>query len=162
MNEVEQAKHTPDCEWTDLVHDGPMYRICPHGRVLSLTNWRGYGYRELTPVLNEDGYPSVRRSMDGGSRKHVAIHVLMAPIYCGPRPSPQHEVRHLDGDKTNCLAVNLAWGTRKENADDREKHGRTSRGDAHSVAIRTSNHSERVARGDTHYMRRQMAEVTCG
>ncbi|MGA0525000.1 hypothetical protein ACO2WH_24370, partial [Escherichia coli] len=47
---------------------------------------------------------------------------------------------------------NLEWGTRKENADDRERHGRTSRGEAHSAAIRRSGHAGAVKRGAEHYM----------
>lgn len=127
---------THDCDWRELVQDAPDYRICPHGRVISLTNWRGYGPRELVHVPNADGYPSVRLSMDGGVRKHISVHALLAPIFLGPRPTPNHEVRHLDGNKANCIAANLAWGTRKDNAADRELHGRTSRGEKHGAAIR--------------------------
>ena len=111
------------------------YEVTRDGKVFSLTNWRGYGRRELAQLPNDDGYPSVRVMVDG-KRKHVAVHVLVAREHLPPRPSPCHEIRHLDGDKQNPSADNLAWGTRKENADDRERHGRTSRGAAHSAAIK--------------------------
>lgn len=118
------AKHTPG------------YEVTTDGRVFSLkTNWRGYGKREMQQTPNDDGYPSVRILVEG-KRKRLAVHVLVARHHLPPRPSPKHEVRHLDGDKTNASANNLAWGTQKENADDRERHGRTSRGTRHSAFIK--------------------------
>lgn len=115
----------------------PGYEVTPDGLVYSVAhNWRGYGRRELRQDLNGNGYPSVRITI-GGKRTRYAVHVLVAKHHLPPRPSPQHEVRHLDGNKMNPSASNLAWGTRQENADDREIHGRTSRGAAHSAAIRS-------------------------
>lgn len=120
----------------------PGYEVTPDGRVFSvLHNWRGYGRRELRQDLNIDGYPSVRLTIDG-KRTRIAVHCLVAREHLPARPSPQHEVRHLDGNKANRAASNLAWGTAKENADDRELHGRTSRGEAHSAYIRASNQAE--------------------
>ena len=122
----------------------PGYEVTQDGRVFSVaSNWRGYGRRELRQDLNDDGYPSVRLTING-KRVRYAVHRLVALHHLPPRPSERHEVRHIDGDKTNSHAENLAWGTRKENADDRERHGRTSRGTAHSAAIRASNHAEAV------------------
>lgn len=114
----------------------PGYEVTRDGRVWSTaSNWRGRGRRELVQDLNDDGYPSVR-IMVNGKRKRLAVHVLVARHHLPPRPSPAHEIRHLDGNKMNPNARNLAWGTRKDNADDRAAHGRTSRGIAHSVAIK--------------------------
>lgn len=114
----------------------PGYEVTADGRVYSVShNWRGYGRRELRQDLNDDGYPSVRLTIDG-KRTRYAVHVLVARHYLPERPSPQHEIRHIDGDKMNPAAYNLAWGTRQENADDRERHGRTSRGRRHSDAIK--------------------------
>jgi len=126
------AKHTPGYEVT---RDGTVYSV--------ESNWRGYGKRALIADLNDDGYPSVRITVKG-RRTRYAVHKLVALHHLPPRPSPSHEIRHLDGDKLNCHADNLAWGTPKENADDRERHGRTSRGEAHSRAIRASSHAEAV------------------
>lgn len=91
----------------------------------------------MRQLPNSDGYPSVRIFVDG-KRKHIAVHSLVALHFLPPRPSENHEIRHLDGNKLNPNADNLAWGTRKENADDREKHGRTSRGERHSKIIRAA------------------------
>lgn len=40
----------------------------------------------------------------------------------GLAPVENAETRHLDGDKVNNKPENLAWGTAKENALDRERH----------------------------------------
>ncbi len=111
------------------------YEVTRDGRVFSTKNWRGAGKREIAQSLNTDGYPSVRLTLDGKVVRY-SVHALVALAYLPPRPSPTHQVRHLDGNKMNPSADNLAWGTPKENADDRERHGRTSRGSHHSEAIK--------------------------
>lgn len=114
----------------------PGYRVTADGRVFSFaSNWRGYGEREMSQLPHKDGYLSVRLVING-KRKRFLVHRLVAHAFLPPCPSPLHEVRHLDGDKLNNAASNLAWGTRKENAYDREMHGRTSRGLRHSIAIK--------------------------
>ena len=131
----------------------PQYEVTRDGRVFSVgSNWRGYGRREMRQTPNADGYPSVRLTING-RRVRLAVHRLVAKQYLPPRPSPRHEVRHLDGDKNNPSAENLAWGTQKENADDRERHGRTSRGPAHSAAIK------RGLIGVTHWKHREMSDA---
>lgn len=123
-------------------HTLSVYEVWANGRVYSHSNWRGYGSRELQQTPNEDGYASVRVYVNG-VRKRIAVHVLVARKFLPPRPSPKHEIRHLDGNRNNPHMDNLRWGTRQDNADDRERHGHTSRGPKHSLAIRSSNHAER-------------------
>lgn len=114
----------------------PGYRVTADGRVFSVEhNWRGYGERELSQLPHKDGYLTVRL-MVNGKRKRFAVHRLVAEQFLAPRPSPTHQVRHLDGNKANNRVANLAWGTAKENADDRQMHGRTSRGERHAIAIK--------------------------
>lgn len=116
----------------------PGYRVTEDGRVFSVaSNWRGYGEREMRHQPNADGYPSVRILIDG-KRTRISIHRLVARDFLPSRPSPRHEIRHLDGNKNNPNASNLAWGPRKDNADDRERHGRTSRGHRHSQIIKAA------------------------
>jgi hypothetical protein len=69
-----------------------------------------------------------------GKKIHVAR--LVCEVFNGPPPFEGAMVRHLDGSRSNNVPVNLAWGTGKDNADDREKHGNTSRGPVHSLAVR--------------------------
>lgn len=113
-----------------------FYVVTRDGRVFSIAHdWRGYGRREMRQHRNRYGYPYVRLALNGG-RELWCVHRLVALAYLPSRPSPQHEIRHLNGDPADNRAENLAWGTRKENAVDKERHGRTSRGKRHSEAIR--------------------------
>jgi hypothetical protein len=111
------------------------YNVTESGEVISMMNWRGYGNRVLQKTLNSDGYPSVRIMMQNGHRKRIAVHVLVARKYYGECPKGM-QIRHLDGNKMNCHKDNLKYGTAKENALDREIHGKTSRGVTHSQKIK--------------------------
>ena len=121
----------------------PGYEITKDGKVFSTeSNWRGYGKRELKQDLNSHGYPCVRIYING-ERKRIPVHRLVASLYLTERPSDKHEIRHLDGNKTNNNYKNLKWGTHKENAEDREKHGNTSRGLKHSQKIKEGIYAKR-------------------
>ncbi len=120
------------------------YAVSKDGRVFATGIWRGIENREMKQWPNDDGYPAVRIMIEG-KRRNISVHRLVAAYYLGPKPSPNHEVRHIDGDRTNNHVENLAWGTRKENADDREKHGKTSRGKAHSEKIKAGIYAGRAA-----------------
>ena len=104
------------------------YEIGPDGRVWSVgSNWRGYGKREMEQRPDRDGYLYVRLTIDGKRRKY-RVHRLVAASFLPGCPSSQHQLRHMDGNKHNNSATNLAWGTAKDNADDRSRHGRTNNG----------------------------------
>ena len=122
------------------------YEVTEDGRVISFgSNWRGLGDRELGQIENPYGYMFVRLTVDG-KRTTRLVHVLVAEKFIGKKPSSLHQVRHLDGNKKNNSAKNLAWGTAKENANDRESHGRTSRGEKHSIAIKSAMGKEQRSR----------------
>ena len=129
----------------------PGYEVLPDGRVFSLaSNWRGQGKRLMKQDLNRDGYPCVRLTIDG-KRMRFKVHSLVAGNFLPRCPANHYEICHIDGNKENNRASNLRWGTRKDNAADRERHGRTSRGGKHSQAIKASDHRARVKRGADHY-----------
>lgn len=120
------------------VKDTTGYRVTMQGKVYKIERvGNKTRFKEMAQHLNESGYPSVNIRV-GGKRKHYAVHVLVCEKFHGPRPDATWLVRHLDGDRFNNHACNLAWGTQKENADDREAHGRTSRGQRHAEAIARS------------------------
>ena len=97
-----------------------------YGAVVSTkTNWRGYGKRHLISYLNNGGYPCVSLTISG-VEKQYRIHRLLAMRFFRKPKQNQTEVRHLDGNKQNNRLLNLKWGTSKENALDRIKHGRCS------------------------------------
>ncbi len=98
------------------------YSVDTEGNVWSDMNWRGMGRRKLTPFPNSHGYPFVKVRCDGRMKKAL-VHVLVCEAFHGPKPSALHQVRHLNGVRADCRAVNLAWGTVAENAADRKAHG---------------------------------------
>ena len=93
------------------------------GRIASASGWRGHSFRELVQEPNTDGYPSVRMGIK--ERRHLKVHSLVARTFIGEPPTPAHQIRHLDGSRTNNVVSNLVWGTVAENAQDRSAHGRT-------------------------------------
>lgn len=55
--------------------------------------------------------------------KQRYVHRLVCETFVGPEPFPGALVRHLDGDRLNNLADNLAWGTHADNTADAKGHG---------------------------------------
>lgn len=84
---------------------------------------RHYRSRELTPWLTR-GYQCVQLVQGKGIRRKTYVHTLICEAFHGPRPSAAHQVRHLNGDKTDNRAENLKWGTASENNFDVVSHGR--------------------------------------
>jgi hypothetical protein len=129
-------------EWRQIV-DWPDYEISSLGRVRRCRDalWRnaknGKLYPRqragtlLTPGINKKtGYPHVTLHASGGSKKDINVHTLVCVAFHGPPPSPDHEVAHGDGSRSNNVWTNLRWATHQENAADMIEHGRTNRGTA--------------------------------
>lgn len=98
------------------------YTVDEDGNVWSSSNWRGLGKRVLSSHPNSHGYPSVKVK-SGGKMKKALVHVMVCTAFHGERPSTSHQVRHLNGVRSDCRSSNLAWGTPAENARDRKVHG---------------------------------------
>jgi hypothetical protein len=143
-----------DERWLPVVGYEDRYDVSDQGRVRATTSWRRWKAGRIlggTPH-RRGGYLRVAlRDADGGARYRF-IHDLVLEAFVGPAPAGLQS-RHGDGDPRNNALSNLSWGTALENAADRERHGRTARGDrsgklkltdADLAAIR-----ERVARGET-------------
>jgi hypothetical protein len=111
------------------------YFVTRDGRVLS--NARGEMH-EMAQHPDKDGYPCVLLSDGTGRRVKYRVHRAVIETFVGPMPRPGMEVRHLDGVKPNNDVSNLAWGTQRDNADDRERHGRTARGQRNGAYSRTA------------------------
>lgn len=93
---------------------GAFYAISSHGRVKRTApgpgTWPGRICR-LTEV--EDGRRKVTINLRGQKRK-LWVGQMAAVVWVGPAPSNHHEVVHLDGNKANDAAHNLAWMTSRE------------------------------------------------
>lgn len=88
---------------------------------------RRYRGRELKPVPH-NGYWTVSVHWGQHVRRVEYIHALVCETFHGPRPSPSHQVRHLNGVPTDNRLENLVWGTPLENADDTRQQGRHNNG----------------------------------
>lgn len=67
----------------------------------------------LKPTLNTWGYPCVTLCYNH-KRKNRVVHRMVAEAFV-PNPDNLPEVNHSDEDKTNNVASNLSWVTKKEN-----------------------------------------------
>jgi hypothetical protein len=114
-----------------LSRDGRVWSKRKGGKCLAnpfRDEWRPLKGR----VNKRTGYLEVNLSID--SKTYFSqVHVLMAETFLGPKPSPNHEVRHLDGVQLNNAWDNLAWGTPLENHEDRRRHGTSGRGESNSM-----------------------------
>lgn len=121
------------------IPDWPGYHVSDDGRVFSTV--RGVA-RELNRFDRRDrhgrptGYLSVTLSRDGFARTHY-VHQLVLSAWVGPRPEGA-EVLHGDGHRSNNALSNLRYGSRRENAADRERHGTVARGASHGRARHTA------------------------
>lgn len=115
----------------------PGYAADREGRIWSIaSNWRGCGPRILQASVRR-GYHRVRVVIDGKCTRRFA-HRLVALAFLGPQPSPEHEVRHLNGNRGDNRPENLAWGTRRENVADSIRHGTQVRGERQHLAKLTA------------------------
>ena len=117
----------------------PLYSVSSLGRVRyegrhqvvddvmgrRYTRYHKPGVRKVTVTA---GHYARVTLYDGETRHHEEVHRLVAAAFLGPCPSGQ-EVRHLDGDKYNNAASNLAYGTRAENIGDKIAPGTVPMGE---------------------------------
>lgn len=111
--------------WRSVAGHEGLYQVSSLGRVRSLDrhiNGVFYAGKMLRQKQDKDGYRRVAL-LNAGDRRDAAVHVLVLEAFVGPRPSPDHETRHLDGDRAHNRSSNLAWGTPSENYADQVEHG---------------------------------------
>lgn len=125
----------------------PGYLVMADGRIqgrsgkwLKYRKHPAYGYRMFNANVN-------------GKHTTFAVHRVICEAFNGPKPTPEHEVLHIDGDTGHNAAHNLRWGLPVENSADRVKHGTQYQGDRHHKAVLTAEIvkelRERYAQGGT-------------
>lgn len=110
--------------WQAVTGYEGLYDVSNLGRVKSLEKVRVQRGRHPTPyenlykerLLTPSGAPYLMVGLhkDGGVER-VLVHRLVAQHFC-PNLDFKLEVNHIDECKTNNLASNLEWCTRRENA----------------------------------------------
>lgn len=112
------------------------YMAGSDGMIYSRTRYCGFGRKvfvdwyALKGHTTKKGYQSI--SMSHNNNKVTKnVHRLICSAFHGPSPKKGAQVRHLDGNPSNNIPSNLAWGTQAENWQDRRIHGTASVGEKH-------------------------------
>lgn len=115
MKQIGLFAGTSTTGWVE-VPTHPGYAANTSGQV------RGPRGRVLRPMKMTSGHLYVITPKPRSPRK-LFIHRAVLLAFAGPPTDPALEGRHLDGNPSNNALSNLAWGTRLENARDRDRHG---------------------------------------
>ena len=119
----------------------PDYCVGISGRAYSRKTG---AWKPLALAPNSKGYPKLTLCSDG-KRRSVHLHALVCEEFHGPKPSARHQVRHLNGNRTDCRAANLWWGTQEDNWRDRKAHGNGCEGEKHHAAILSDDERAHIA-----------------
>lgn len=108
----------------------PLYQASSEGRIRRHPDhlWHCSG-PFLAPGVTKKGYLNYVLRRDNRS-----VNVGGGPLVCeafhGPKPSPDHEAAHEDGNPRNNRPDNLSWKTVSENHADKRRHGTHREGEA--------------------------------
>ena len=121
-------RHTVSATLWRTVPGYPAYEVSVDGLVRRCQGFRcRRAHRVLVPFIRPNGYAQVILYRDG-RRQRFGVHQLVALAFLGPKPSLQHQVAHLDGQRLNNHVSNLAWLLPIENDAHKDLHGTRLRG----------------------------------
>lgn len=121
-------RHTASATLWRTVPGYPAYEVSADGIVRRCQGFRcRRAHRVLVPFIRPNGYAQVILYRDG-RRQRFGVHQLVALAFLGPKPSPLHQVAHLDGQRLNNHVSNLAWLLPIENDAHKDLHGTRLRG----------------------------------
>ncbi len=121
--------------WRPVVGFEGYYDVSETGFMRSVTRritssdgrvWVQVG-KEFKQQTNRNGYKFVKMCR-AGKYTTREVHVLVAAAFIGGRPIGQ-DIRHENGNPSDNRAVNLEYGTRKQNMSDARRHGTMARGE---------------------------------
>jgi hypothetical protein len=108
-------------EWRQSILDG--YEVSETGdlrRLFACTRFAA-GH-VLNGSLDTHGYRTYR-IRGGGKSTSYRAHTLVLLAFVGPKPTPDHQCAHWDGNRLNNHWTNLRWATAAENTADKIRHG---------------------------------------
>ena len=115
--EPSEDQITAAVDWRS-VEGFPAYEVSSDGLVRNVDTGL-----VLKPEAGHLGHLRVTLYSERGPQRHL-VHRLVLLHFVGPAPSEEHECAHWDGVPTNNRVGNLRWATRKENMEDKRRHGR--------------------------------------
>ncbi len=151
MTKLRKAARGMPCQvrakWLPIEGYEGLYMVSDNGQVKSLARTINrppcgrsskpstctYPERILSQKIHKACYPVVCLCKEG-RQFDAFVHRLVAKAFV---PGSGVVVRHLDGDVLNCHFTNLAWGSFRDNEDDKRRHGRTPIGESHVNAVLT-------------------------
>jgi len=107
-------------EWRPVFGYEATYEVSNLGRIRSRRR-QGTKGGLIKIYPGSRGYACCSLRQYDVERSHD-VHRFVALAFLGPKP-PGREVRHLNGDRMDPRAANLAYGTRSENGLDKRHHG---------------------------------------
>ncbi len=130
--------------WKDIPGYNGHYQASSLGRIRSFFNLgrnlksrvSDSAVRIMSPATGKFGYRYLSLYIAPMTKKGNLVHSLIAETFLGPRPTG-YDIRHIDGNKANNAASNLAYGTRIENEADKLLHGTSNRGGRNGMAKMT-------------------------
>ena len=103
-----------DEEWRAISGWERIYEVSNLGRIKRVSQGKNtYIGKILVASPNQKGYLVV--SLNHHGQKTKDVHVLVAEAFLPPRPTLEHEVNHINGNKEDCSVENLEWATCLEN-----------------------------------------------
>jgi hypothetical protein len=111
----------------------PHYEFHQDGYVVS----RIRKHPRVMKPIKMGAYVGLQLRREDGHIEKAYLHRLICEALNGPCPNGM-ECRHLDGNKKNNAASNLAWGTKLENANDKKLHKTSAVGEKNPMAKLTS------------------------
>lgn len=112
--------------WRPVVGWEGWYEVSDLGRVRSVAHISRYGRRKPSVVRKTtriNGYQALtlkRNNICAGA----LVHRLVLEAFVGPCPEGM-QACHWNGNRADNSAANLRWGTARDNANDRRRHGTT-------------------------------------
>lgn len=125
MTDIRQALEEA---WEVVNGSCGLYEVSSLGRVRSVKS--GLVLNPAPPKTNRT-YAAISLHLPAG-RVRRSVHRLVAEAFL-EKPDGTTLVRHINGNNADNRAINLAWGTAKDNSHDRDRHGRTAVGDRHGM-----------------------------
>ena len=138
--------------WRSIEGYEGRYEVSDQGRVRGVDRYvavRGGGQRLFRGKIlraqdHGEGYKTVTLNYGGGYRRHT-VHRLVAKAFV---EGEGEHVRHLNHNRTDNRAENLAWGSVRENIHDTIRDDRHQHGESHWTARLTEDDVRQIKTAD--------------
>ena len=140
-------------QWRPVPGYVGFYEVSDLGRVRSLDRTvlhpsggpKAHRGRIIQQSKKGEACPGVCLSKFGKVTRY-SVGTLVLLSFVGPRTEGMQVCHFPDADTKNNRLDNLRWGTAAENAEDREKHGRTARGERNGASVLTTEKVKQIKR----------------